>query len=1037
MVVYTPSAKPGTWGTDTFTVSDKDGAGVTTKTELQFSVDGGTAVTYGQTSASTSPVVVTPTLISPKGPDSFSFASGGSTSLTLTGEYGTAKLSTSSGAIIYTPTAPPGTAGTDHFTVYDTDMRYVTTSSVATFVVENYVAPTISGTLAGQTTTSEQTVTPFSGVTVTDINVGATDTLTIALIGQGALSGPGLSLTNEGYTLSGSAQTISSELHALVFTPAAGADATQHATTFVLKDASSLTAATVVDSTTSVTDFDPAVAPLISGTHGGQLTSSEAPLEPFAQTVITDTNANAKDILSITLVGTGSLSGQGLSGSNGNYTLSGSAAEITQQLEALVFAPAAGAPGTQHTTTFVLSDQSSATTTTATDSTTSVTDVDLADSPIITGAHGHQLTTSEAPLKPFAQVEIADPNAGATDTLTIALTGSGSLSGDGLSGSNGSYTLTGSASDITTALKAIVFTPAAGQPATQHTTVFTLTDASSATSATAINSATSVTDVDPAVAPKITGTLSGQQTTSEATIAPFAHVRIHDANANAIDTLTITLTGGGALSGAGLSLSNGNYTLTGSATKITAELDALVFTPTAGAAATQHTTTFTLTDISSATTTSAIDVTTSVTNVDPTVAPTITGTQHGQQTTSEAPLNPFAHVTITDANSGASDTLTIALAGGGALAGAGLVGSDGRYTLTGSATDITAELKALVFTPAAGAPGTHHTTTFNLTDESTATTATATDTTTSVRDVDPAGPLVLSVPVSTIELTQAQATSIAGLSLSESGASAGEVFVVGLHATYGHLSVIAQSGATTAVNDSDVLTIEGSLAGVNATLATLTDTDYHTGNDTIAVAAADTNGLVALPQTIAVHDAGLHLEVSAPASANIPLGVASAIGPILSIAVVGAASDDVFTVGVTGVHGQLAMTAQGLARVHGNNAGVLVAKGSLADVNATLQTLTDTDQQAGGDTLQIFAADSYGNHESNVKASPSMKPTPPTISGAASGQQTISEATAQSVCARNHHRRQCGRFRYPDDCLESVGARLPPPDPWGPKPVTP
>ena len=54
-------------------------------------------------------------------------------------------------------------------------------------------APTISGTVAGQTTTSEAPVTPFSGVTIADANNGGTDTdtLTITLSGGGALSGYG------------------------------------------------------------------------------------------------------------------------------------------------------------------------------------------------------------------------------------------------------------------------------------------------------------------------------------------------------------------------------------------------------------------------------------------------------------------------------------------------------------------------------------------------------------------------------------------------------------------------------------------------------------------------------------------------------------------------------------------------------------------------------------------------------------------------------------------------------------------------------
>ena len=76
------------------------------------------------------------------------------------------------------------------------------------------------------------------------------------------------------------------------------------------------------------------------------------------------------------------------------------------------------------------------------------------------------------------------------------------------------------------------------------------------------------------------------------------------------------------------------------------------------------------------------------------------------------------------------------------------MGAEASYTLTGSATDITAALRALVYTPAAGAAGTQHTTTFTLTDVSTGTTATAVDATTSVTDTDPQSrPLVLSVPV--------------------------------------------------------------------------------------------------------------------------------------------------------------------------------------------------------------------------------------------------------------------------------------------------
>jgi uncharacterized repeat protein (TIGR03803 family) len=101
-------------------------------------------------------------------------------------------------------------------------------------------------------------------------------------------------------------------------------------------------------------------------------------------------------------------------------------------------------------------------------------------------------------------------------------------------------------------------------------------------------------------APTIIGTVSGQTTTSETEIDPFSGVTIGDANAGATDTLSITLSGPGSLSGTGLSVSSGNYTLTGTAAAITSELRALSFTPVDGMPNTSVTTTFTLSDTSSA-----------------------------------------------------------------------------------------------------------------------------------------------------------------------------------------------------------------------------------------------------------------------------------------------------------------------------------------------------------------------------------------------------------------------------------------------------
>ncbi|MBV8641574.1 MAG: hypothetical protein JO070_09305, partial [Verrucomicrobia bacterium] len=187
-------------------------------------------------------------------------------------------------------------------------------------------------------------------------------------------------------------------------------------------------------------------------------------------------------------------------------------------------------------------------------------------------------------VKPFADVTITDPHAGATETLTITLSGGGgTLSGTGLTGSGATFMLTGVATTITSELDALSFAPKAGQPSTSSTTDFTLSDLSSAYATPTVNATTTVVDDDPAVPPTITGTVAGQTTVSEALIKLFAGVTITDPN-GANDTLTITLTG--------------------------------------GAPGTTSTTDFTLSDLSSVYATPTIDATTTVIDEDPALAPT-------------------------------------------------------------------------------------------------------------------------------------------------------------------------------------------------------------------------------------------------------------------------------------------------------------------------------------------------------------------------------------------------------------------------------
>jgi hypothetical protein len=105
--------------------------------------------------------------------------------------------------------------------------------------VLNMPAPTITGTVSNQATSSKTPIDPFSGVTIGDTNGGATDTLSITLSGPGSLSGTGLSVSSRIYKLTGTAAVITSELRALSFTPVDVAPNTSVTTTFTLSDTSS------------------------------------------------------------------------------------------------------------------------------------------------------------------------------------------------------------------------------------------------------------------------------------------------------------------------------------------------------------------------------------------------------------------------------------------------------------------------------------------------------------------------------------------------------------------------------------------------------------------------------------------------------------------------------------------------------------------------------------------------------------------------------------------------------------------------------
>ncbi len=656
-------------------------------------------------------------------------------------------LTTALHALAYTPVGP-GSSGTLALTVTDghsapvSDTPVTVTGATALPAV-TYASPG-SGGLHTTAITDEATAQPFAGVGITDPNVGATDGVTITLLGanglatdaNGTLSGSGISHQGLGtYVLSGSPATVSTELAAATFTPTAHqvAPGSSVTTTFAIT-ASDGQAAPVMDDGTRVQATAVNDAPTVSVPAAAPGTDA-APLTPLAGATVSDPDFGASEAVTLTLTGAngqptdadGTLSGTGLTRTGpGTYTLSGSPATVTSEMGALRFTPTTGQvpPGSSVVTTLTVTDSNDGGTPVTASTTITVTA--QAGAPVITdsippAANGtHPVsTTDEASVSPLGGVAITDTMPAETDTATLTLLGAGgataangTLSGTGLTSlGGGTYTLSGTAAQLTTELQSVVFTPTAHQVAPGSSVLTTLSVAVSGpggatgTDASTVITATAVND-----APTITGTAPGTGTDT-ASLRPFAGVAVADPDHGASESVTVTLLdalgrptdANGTLAGTGIThTGTGTYVLSGAPVDVTAALRAASFTPTPGQ---------TLPGLSTATT-FALSVSNNggapvtdrntVEVITAAAGPGVAGTVP-VSTTDAVAAQPFASVLLTDTNANRTETATVTFSSAlGSLTGlgAGTLSSDGNtYTVSGTLANVQAALRGLVFHP--------------------------------------------------------------------------------------------------------------------------------------------------------------------------------------------------------------------------------------------------------------------------------------------------------------------------------------------------
>jgi T5SS/PEP-CTERM-associated repeat protein len=364
---------------------------------------------------------------------------------------------------------------------------------------------------------------------------------------------------------------------------------------------------------------------------------------------------------------------------------------------------------------------------------------------------------------------------------------------------------------------------------------------------------------------------------------------------------------------------------------------------TSGGADTSRTITWTVNDedATSAPVTSTIDV------LSPPPVPTIAAPTAA--TIGAGQSGPISGVSLSEDGSTTGESFTVTLAdsnGDLSASGTGVSGAGTTHlTITGSLSQVNAALATLADTE-----GTTPSDTITLNATDSLGNAATTKTIAVTVNGDP----VIDSLTAIVGVNRSSA--ITGISLSESGNTTGETFMVTLVDNHGDLSATGMgvSGSGTAK-----AAITGSLGQVNATLATLTDTDGTTPSDTITLNATDSLGNSAIAEQIAGTVNGDPV-ITLPSTASIKAGQATSIAGV-SLAESGTTAGENFSATLTDTNGELSVSPGSGASISGSGTTSLTVVGSLSQVNAALTTLADTEATTLSDTITLIARDSFGN----------------------------------------------------------------------------
>jgi len=327
--------------------------------------------------------------------------------------------------------------------------------------------------------------------------------------------------------------------------------------------------------------------------------------------------------------------------------------------------------------------------------------------------------------------------------------------------------------------------------------------------------------------------------------------------------------------------------------------------------------------------------------------------------------------TITDAFA-ASNPGTLVLdvtAGGGTLGmtsgGAKLAGSGTHsMSVTGTLAQINADLATLTYTAGSGAGG--DTINVSVWDQAgiEGTKTTEVTVTASGSTGGSTGPTI-AVPASE-SVTTGSATAITGVSVTDAYAASNPGSVVLTVSAAGGNIAMTSAGAQLAGSGTHTMSVTGTLAQINADLATLAYTaGSSAGTDSISIDVRDQAGIdgtknVAVTIKAPTTTTPTGPVITVPTSDTVTVGTTATVAGVSVTDAFAASNPGTLVLNVSDTTGLISMTSGG-TKLAGSGTHAMSVKGTLAQINADLATLSYTaGSSTGTDSISVNVWDQAG-----------------------------------------------------------------------------